>query len=261
MMRWTQSAAFASCRSAERNLEPEALRESIIGIAATGVSPRPEQEQRLRRKPQSLAAALGIVEPLPPSDAAGHLETQVRGRNALLKELLRDAETVHDEWQLAVTSQSALEVADALHEVLSALEVADILASFMRLVLVARMLDTQLSVQWSEIGLPQLRRMSPDVRDCLDALPAAWSAEDVGNFIFDRPSGGVLVSLMASLWSEVVNSQHADEELPSLLSTPDNHLIAASLGTKLGVPPSPMVWVEALRPPVSGPSSRKRRRD
>ena len=63
------------------------------------------------------------------------------------------------------------------------------------------------NVQWSDVSVDCLKRLSPDVCDYLSRVPAKWSARDLSRFCTDRDDWGVFVSMFACLWGMVVNAK------------------------------------------------------
>ena len=61
-------------------------------------------------------------------------------------------------------------------------------------------------LQWDDIPLDILRRMTPDQNDYLSSFPAKWSSADASRWCFERDDWGVFVSMFACLWGEVVKS-------------------------------------------------------
>ena len=58
-------------------------------------------------------------------------------------------------------------------------------------------------LQWSQVPLDMLKRMSPDQADYLSRVPAKWSAADLSRYCTDRDDWGVFVSMYACLWGAV----------------------------------------------------------
>ena len=89
------------------------------------------------------------------------------------------------------------------------------------------------NVQWSDVSVDCLKRLSPDVCDYLSRVPAKWNARDLSRFCTDRDDWGVFVSMFACLWGTVVNAKayrgHRDALIAlaasdELLDAAQNHI-------------------------------------
>ena len=103
--------------------------------------------------------------------------------------------------------------------------------------------------------MAQLSRMMPDSGQSIADIPPTWSAQQVGEFIFDAPSAAPFVSMMAFLWSEAVSGRDQDA-LAEVRSTEFGQALR-SLTEVLGTPPHPAVLMNAFQ---GSPAESKRRR-
>ena len=61
-------------------------------------------------------------------------------------------------------------------------------------------------VQWSEVPIDILKRMSPDQGGYLSRVPVKWTAADVSRYIAERDDWGVFVSMFSCLWGAVTQA-------------------------------------------------------
>ena len=62
-------------------------------------------------------------------------------------------------------------------------------------------------VDWSQVPMDMLVRMSPDQGGHLSSFPAGWSAAQVSRYSTERDDWGVFVSMFACLWGAVTKAK------------------------------------------------------
>ena len=116
-------------------------------------------------------------------------------------------------------------------------------------------------VDWSQVPMDMLVRMSPDQGGHLSSFPAGWSAAQVSRYSTERDDWGVFVSMFACLWGAVTKAKayQGQRDALTMLAASDQFRRAAQDHIqKHGVAAHVLMLVKQFGPvntwPVSGES-------
>ena len=283
---WRHTKLFDPCRHARSELTAESLQDSfLVVLGALNSCPNRAEVDQLARQgvarvmgPARTLAYLGVIRPAAEEDVAAFklgktLREYTLCANSLesLEQLLKVSAGLMPTWTRMQTSHDLLEAAECAQAVIVSLcsqcpgtipckgDAATYLRPhIVRKFALARLMhpeEAPISVEWSAVSLAQLSRMMPDSGQSIAAFPPNWSAQQVGEFIFDAPSAAPFVSMMACLWSEAVSGRDEDA-LAEVRSTQFGQALR-SLTEALGTPPHPAVLMNAFQ---GSPAESKRRR-
>ena len=121
--------------------------------------------------------------------------------------------------------------------------------------------SSRADVDWSEVPMDILMRMSPDQGGHLTSVPAKWSAAQLSRYCTERDDWGVFVSMFACLWGAVTKAKaykgHRDAMI-ALASSDQFRAAAQDHIQKYGVVAHVLMLVKQFGPvntwPVSGES-------